>query len=328
MQILFDRFLKKTRQAIEQRRPPPENLLELALGQGNRAVRLAALRRLASLRAILTDDDDAVREIAFARYSNLLAGTEGAELSQEERLTELVAVADPRILEHLARDGTDGVVRRAAIERIASPAVLVECALHDSLTANRGTAVARLEDRQGLEQVVRQIGKKDKAVYRTAREKLRRQIVQNEERRRIRTLCAELCERSQRLGHLQQWTQDRALLEHLDRQWAQIAAQAEPKWERRYSAARARFIAVEAAYRATNVAQESRAALRAARETLIAEAAGIAAFDAEAPIRTAQDHLATAWKAMEPPARRRTARPRPAFQPAPSGRGGPVADAD
>jgi hypothetical protein len=184
--MLFDRFLKKTRQAIEQRRPPSENLLKLALGQGDRAVRLAALRRLASLahlRAILTDDDDAaVREIAFARYRNLLAGTEGAELSQEERLAELAAVADPRILEHLARDGdgTDGAVRRAAIERIASPAVLVECALHDSLTANRGAAVVRLEDRQGLEQVVRQIGKKDKAVYRTAREKLRRQIEQDE----------------------------------------------------------------------------------------------------------------------------------------------------
>ncbi|AUB83945.1 DUF349 domain-containing protein [Candidatus Thiodictyon syntrophicum] len=305
--MLFDRFLKKTRQAIEQRRPP-ENLLELALGRGDRGVRLDALRRLTSLphlRAILTDDDDAaVREIAFARYRSLLAGTEGAELSLADRLAELAAVADLRLLEHLAREGTDGPVRRAAIERIASPAVLADCALHDSLTANRGAAVARLEDRQCLEQVVRQIGKKDKAVYRVAREKLRRQLERDEEPRRIAARCADLCERAERLGHLQQWTQDRALLEHLDGQWAQIAAQAEPEWERRYGAARAQFIAAEAAYRAANAAQlaaqESRTALRAARETLIVEAAGIAALDAAAAIRTARDLVAAAWKDLEP----------------------------
>ncbi|WP_295428113.1 DUF349 domain-containing protein [uncultured Thiodictyon sp.] len=304
--MLFDRFLKKTRQAIEQRRPP-ENLLELALGRGDRGVRLDALRRLASLphlRAILTDDDDAaVREIAFARYRSLLAGTEGAELSLADRLAELAAVADPRLLEHLAREGMDGPVRRAAIERIASPAVLAHCALHDSLTANRGAAVARLEDRQCLEQVVRQIGKKDKAVYRMAREKLRRQLQQDEEPRRIAARCADLCERVERLGHLQQWTQDRALLEHLDGQWAEIAAQAQPEWERRYGAARARFIAAEAAYRAANAAQlaaqESRTALRAARETLLAEAVGIAALDAATAIRAARDRVAAAWKDLE-----------------------------
>ena len=305
--MLFDRFLKKTRQAIEQRRPP-ENLLELALGRGDRAVRLDALRRLVSLthlRAILTDDDDAaVREIAFARYRSLLAGTDGAELSLADRLAELAAVADPRLLEHLAREGKDGPVRRAAIERIASPAVLADCALHDSLTANRGAAVARLEDRQCLEQVVRQIGKKDKAVYRMAREKLRRQLERDEEPRRIAARCADLCERAERLGRLQQWTQDRALLEHLDCQWAEIAAQAQSQWERRYGAARARFIAAEAAYRAANAAelaaQESRTALRAARETLIAEAAGIAALDAAASIRAARELVVAAWKDLEP----------------------------
>ena len=304
--MLFDRFLKKTRQAIE-KKAPPENLLELALGNGERAVRLDAIRRLASLahlRAICGEDDDAqVRETADARYRSLLSGADAAGPTREERLAELAGVIDQRLLEHLARKGADAEVRRAAIERIAEPAVLVYCTLHDPLAANRGAAVARLEDRAGLEQVSRQIGKKDKAVYRTAREKLRRCIEQDEEPRRIAALCADLCERAQRLGHLQQWTQDRALLEHLDGQWAQLADQAPADWHARYAAARTRFIAADAAYRAANAAalaaQESRATLRARREALIAEAAGIATLDDEAQIREARARLSAAWTALE-----------------------------
>lgn len=306
--MLFDRFLKRTRKVLEARKPP-ENLLELALRHDDRGRRLDAIGRLRSLthlRGLFTDDaDPEVREAALARHHHLLAGAEPDEPTPAERRAECALVQDQPTLEFLARHGQDAGVRRAAIERITSPEVLAECALHDGLAANRGAAVARLEDRQGLERIARQIGKKDKAVYRTARDKLRRLHELEAEPRRIRALCADLCERAERLGHLQQWTQDRALLEHLDRQWAEIASQVEPEWSDRYTAARARFITADAAYRAANAAQlaaqEERASQRARREALIIEATGSLGLDSEAQLREAAARLTAEWAALGTP---------------------------
>ncbi|WP_295385956.1 DUF349 domain-containing protein [uncultured Thiodictyon sp.] len=305
--MLFDRLLNKTRQALGKKKVP-EDLPELAREHNALAVRRDAVRRLASLpqlRDLLASDSDAgVCELAATRYRHLLAGTEQAGLTLEERLAEFAGVADPQLVESLARDGQDAPLRRAAIERIANPAVLVDCALRDPTAANRGAAVARLEDRAGLEQVVRQIGKKDKAVYRAAREKLRQQAQAQAEPLRIGALCADLCERAERLGHLQQWSQDRALLEHLDRQWAEVAPQAQPDWQVRYAAAREGFIAAHEAYRAANAAQlaaqEARTALAAQREALIAEAAGLAALDPTAQ-QEAGARLTDAWAALGEP---------------------------
>lgn len=306
--MLFDRLLKKTRLALEVKKPP-ENLLELALGNGDPGRRLDAIGRLSSLthlRGLFTDDaDPEVREAALARHHHLLADAAPDEPTQAERLAECALIQDQQTLEFLARHGQDARVRRAAIDRISSPAVLAECALHDGLAANRGAAVARLEDRPGLERISRLIGKKDKAVYRTARDKLRRLNELEAEPKRIRALCADLCERAERLGHLQQWTQDRALLEHLDRQWAEIAAQVEPEWGDRYAAARARFITADAAFRAANAAQlaaqEERANQRARRAALIAEATGSLSLDTEAQLREAAVRLAAEWAALGPP---------------------------
>jgi hypothetical protein len=307
--MLFDRLLKKTRQVLEAKKPP-ENILELALGHGDPGRRLEAIGRLTSLphlRGLFTDDaDPEVREAAQTRYRALLAGADPTDPTPAERLAEGALVQDQQTLEYLARHGQDAGVRRAAIDRISRPAILVECALHDGLAANRGAAVARLDDRQDLEQVARQIGKKDKAVYRTVRDKLRRLHEREAEPRRISALCADLCERAERLGHLQQWTQDRALLEHLDRQWAEIAVQAETAWSERYAAARAGFIAADAAYRAANAAQlaaqEERVNQRARREALMTEAGASLALDAETQLRETAERLTAEWAALGTPA--------------------------
>ncbi len=305
--MLFDRFLKKKTRPAAEPRETPEQLLEQARGHADPAVRRAAVRRLEGLpqlRAVLADDGDlGVREIAFARYRNLIAGTEAGTASPAERLAEFALVTDPRILEYVARDGADAVVRRAAIERIEDSRILIDCALRDALAANRAAAVARLEDRQGLEQVVRQIGRKDKAVYRAAREKLRHYSALEAEPRRIRALADDLCERAERLGHLQQWSADRALLDHLDRQWAEIAARAEPGSVARYTAARERFLTAESAWRAANAAElaarEALTGLRARREALITEAAGLASLETEPALREARARLTAEWQAVQ-----------------------------
>jgi DNA repair protein SbcC/Rad50 len=304
--MFFDRLLKKRRPAVA-KTASQASLTEIALGHEDPAARLDAVRHLASLahlREILAADGDAgVREIALGRYRNLLSGVEEAGVPLPERLAEIALVGDPRILEHLAVEAREAETRLAAIECVTNPAVLVHCVLHDPRAANRVAALGRLEDRDSLEHVVRRIGKKDTGVYREARDRLRRMAEQEDLPRRLRAQCAELCERAEGLGRLEHWSQDRALLDHLDSLWAPIEAQAEPIWRERYQAARERFLNAYEAHRQANAAQiaaqEARAARRRERESLLAEARGAADQADETTLADLRERLAVAWADLD-----------------------------
>lgn len=304
--MLFDRLLKKRRPAVA-KGTDQAALAEMALSHLDAAVRLDAVRRLASLahlRAVLAADSDAgVREVALGRYRHLLSGVEEAGNPLAERVAEIALVEDTRILEHLAQEGREPEARLAAIARVTSPTVLLHCVLRDPRAANRAAALARIHDRAALEQVVRRIGKKDTNVYREARERLRRLTEQEGLPRRLNTQCAELCERAEGLGRLGHWSQDRALLDHLDEQWAQIEPRAEPTWHERYQAARRRFLTAYQTHRQADAAQlaaeEARATERLARESLIEEAVGSADQAVEAALAARRARLATDWGALD-----------------------------
>lgn len=317
--MLFERFLKKKRQDIS-KEEDQELLAERARTHEDPAVRRDATRRLvgfAQLRLIFTDDTDAgVREIAAARYRHLLCGTQPPDLGPVEvgvdaRIAELSLVDDSRILEQVAVQGLAPEVRRAAIERVQSPEVLAVCAVQDALAANRSAAVERIQTKDALEQVVRQIGKRDKNVYRSAREKLRL-ITEREERPlRVLALSEELCQKAERLGRLEQWTQDRAILDHLDRQWGEIRDEAEPDQRMRYETARDRFIqaygghAREAAARVA--AEEAHESLHAERIALLDALSEAPALSTEPEIRALCERISAAWDALDalPPQRQR-----------------------
>jgi len=216
-----------------------------------------AVRRREALKALIDpalvrqcrdeDADAGVRALAAERYRELLlapAAPDQAPLAA--RLAELDRIEDADTRRALLLRCPLPEVRRALIERARDPQLLAQAALHDALAANRHLAMAHLEDRAALEEVARQIGKRDKTVHRLAREKLRA-IAEREQRPlRIREQCQELCDRIERLGRLNNWVQDRALLDHLDRHWADLEAEAEAEWRERYQAARARFLAAHA----------------------------------------------------------------------------------
>jgi DNA repair protein SbcC/Rad50 len=154
----------------------------------------------------------------------------------------------PETLPEKARHHPDPAQRLAAIEQLDDPAVLVECAIHDALAAHRARALERLDDKAALEEVAHRIGKKDKRVYRLAREKLRL-IAEREERPRLlRERGEELCAQVERLGRLANWNQDRALLDHLERQWSALQDEAEPEYKTRFARERARFLDAYAAH--------------------------------------------------------------------------------
>ncbi|MGA7981380.1 MAG: DUF349 domain-containing protein [Chromatiaceae bacterium] len=303
--MIFKRLLSK-----KKRVPGPEDqdaLIQAARGHEDATVRrdlCRRIRRLPDLREVAQSDTDAgVREIALAHYRHLLCGHEDDAPPVSERLHEIALLADERLLEHVAREAREAEIRRAAILKLQDQKLLAACALHDSLAANRSIAAQRLEGKDALELVVKNIGKKDKSVYRIARQKLK-DIAEREARpARIREQCAELCEKLERLGRFENWVQDRALLDLLDRQWAEIAPQAEAEWTDRYRQLRELFLAGYEAYRRDHEAEiaavEAREALRRERQALLEELESCAALTQETQVAALKERIVERWGSLD-----------------------------
>ncbi len=315
--MLFKYFLKPKwqhrnadvrRQAVEAL--PAEDqttLTEVATKDLDPSVRRTAckrLRHLVTLSHLAHGDGDAtVREMATARYRNLLAGQESDSPSLAERLAYLEQLQDERLLEHLATSARDTELRRAAIARMTSEELLVLCAVQDSSAGIRTFAAERIETKEGLQQILRRIGKKDTNVYRLARQKLKRIAEQEAIPERVRLQCAELCEKVERLGRYERWVQDRVLLDHLDSQWAALEPEAEPQWRERYSQARQGFLTAFEEYRRTNQQQleeaEARERVRQDKGALLDELIGAATWESEFALESLAERVKEQWAILD-----------------------------
>jgi DNA repair protein SbcC/Rad50 len=301
---MFKRFLNATRRtpAAEDQATHAHN----ACNHADPAARRDACRRIRDpsllLRIAVEDADAGVREIALGRCRNLLCGVEDPAVPCEQCLAALTELRDPRVIEHVATQAREAQVRQAAIARVGSQLILATCAIHDTLAANRAVAAALLQDRQALEQVARQVAKRDKNVYRLVRQKLK--LIQEAEAlpRQSRALCEELCEKLARLGRFDTWSQDLALLAHFDRQWAEMEPHADGASRERYAGLRTRLLAAYDAYRDANAAQvaaaEARAALRLERRALLDALVDAATMDDEAAIAAACTQIGARWEAL------------------------------
>ncbi len=285
-----------------------ETLIQLACHDGDAAVRRQACRRLTRLdllRQLATQDPDAgVREFAAAHFRNLLCGQDPQSPGLEVRLAELGEVQDQRLLEQVASGATDAALRRAAIERLERAEILLERALEDNSATNRLAAAQRIGDRALLEQLSQRIGKKDKNVYRVVHQRLRELAEREAAPARLRAECLELYEKAERLGRLQNWSQDRVLLEHLERQWSALAGSPEPAVLERFQAARQRFLDAYETYRRENAAQIAAEAARLegiAQRTALIEALRQAAAGAdEGTLLAARERVEGDWQALPP----------------------------
>jgi hypothetical protein len=151
--------------------------------------------------------------------------------------------------------------------------------------------------------VVRRIGKKDKNVYRIARRKLKDIAEREALPKRIREQCAALCEKVERLGRYGSWVQDHALLDLLDRQWAEIESEADQEWGARYRRERDRFLAEYEVYRNEHEAQiaeeEARAVNVATRERLIEELAACVSESDEQTLGLRLKDIELRWTGLE-----------------------------
>lgn len=304
--MIFKRFLspKSQRPGLP---PDQEGLLAIVRGEADNALRREACRhihRLPALREIAEADADAgVRELAMAHYRRLLCGGHNGEApTLAERLAELATLSDQRVIEQVAAAAVEPQVRLAAIARLEGPEALIACACNDALAANRSAAAERIAERAALERLLRSIGRRDKNVHRIARQRLK-EIHEREARpARVRAQCAELCEKLERLGRFESWQQDLALLELIDRQWAEIEADADAESRSRYQALRERFLAAYQAYRAEHAAeiaaQEAREALRQERAGLLDELAACAALTDESELNRRLADIDARWAGL------------------------------
>ncbi len=281
------------------------HLAETARNAERPTDRRDACRRLVALDTLQQiaerDTDAGVRELASARFRRLLCGLDPLAPPLEERLAQIAGVEDMPLLNHVATDAVEPALRRAALARVQSQSVLATCAVHDGLASNRVFAAERVEDKSALERLIKQIGKRDKNVYRIARLKLKHIAEQEERPRQVRAQSASLCEKLERLGRFEQWIQDRAVLSLIDQQWTEIEAEVEPSDRARFVQLRTTFLAGYDAYARENAAQlaEQRAHEAAGEEKrrLIAHLEAATSLSATVDIDQLLAETEAAWRA-------------------------------
>lgn len=162
-------------------------------------VRRSAVKRLSSLdllRSRIVEDEDAgVREVAAARYRQLLAG--GSDTAPlEQRLNEVNKIDDEATLCHLARSGREAELRLAALQRVQTAAVLEEVAVHDPLPKVRQAALARIVDEGALQRLAEALKTRDRKLARQARDHLeglqRERMAQAQADHERETICSAL----------------------------------------------------------------------------------------------------------------------------------------
>ncbi len=207
------------------------------------------------------------------------------------------------MLTQVALQASDAPLRLMAIDRIVDGEILTQCAIHDTVAANRLAAAERVQHKAALERLVKASGKRDKRVHRLARERLKQLLEQEERPRRAHELGETLCERLERLGRFDNWLQDRAVLEHLEQQWQTIATDVDQALHRRFQNLRQRFLAGYEAYRQAHAAriaeQEAAATATRARQTLVEQLWDLAKRAPELDLGTLtqeQAQLKQAWQ--------------------------------
>ena len=151
-----------------------QRLADFARQDESPLVRRAAVRRLRDL-ALLGDRmrndlDDAVRTSARERLKAVLIDPALASVAERERV--LAVEDDSDILTHAASRAPEAPVRRAALERVARPALLLERCQKDPDVDLRLWLLGRIDSPAALERLADAARLGDKRLARAARDRL------------------------------------------------------------------------------------------------------------------------------------------------------------
>ena len=216
------------------------SLGRLAREDADAGVRIAAARRLADPGIAQTlsqhDADANVRGQARALWLDLLTGTHPSAPPLSERLRLLKAQEDAELAERIACHAAEPELRRAALEQVARPALLLERALADRDAAIRLALVDRIADEAMLDRLAERARKSDKQVSRRARERIEALRIGRGDDATLEQRARLLCERMEQLlrvpGHADAERE-------LAAQWATVDSAATPMLRQRFQTARA-----------------------------------------------------------------------------------------
>lgn len=214
-------------------------LPQIARNDADAGVRLAALKRLADpglAQALAQDDPDAGnREAARALWFDLLAGRHPRSPPLAERLRLAAAQDAPRLIEHLAEHAAETELRAAALARVTRPALLVERATAETDAGLRLAIVERIDEEALLERIAERSRKRDKQVYRRARDKIEAGRLARGDDAAIAEEARRICEQlERRLREGDRSTDDDATLQA---RWSAIAEHVPASFRTRFQAA-------------------------------------------------------------------------------------------
>jgi hypothetical protein len=303
---LFSRFFPKTPPSpptLEQRIETlnvgsADLLLGTALGTGEEALRVAAIHRL--------PDGDALRKLAgLSGLADGAAAAVPAVLQQaaQARLAEFIdegsvdfaafcRQAENRpVMFSVAALCKDSARLPQALDSIDDPIQTAQLVVESPSSRLRQLAAQRVEDPAQLRQLLKQVGSKDKNVYKILKQKC---DALNAEHRKAAEFASEVDALSAALERHSRRTYDTlytSAFEQLDRRWRSLGAQVDANTEERVNqaidrcreviAAHLRQVAEEAALQAAQ--QAARDARERARQA--AQEAASAQADAEARLR-------------------------------------------
>lgn len=266
------------RNAVATERAPAlvAELARFAREDEDASVRAAAMRRLADpglVQGMARDDADAdVRKQARTLWFELMSGAHAGAPPLADRLRLLKAQDDAELIEHLARRAVDAPLRKAALERVQRPALLLERALEDSDAEIRLAALARIEDETQLERVAERSRKTDKQINRLARERIEALRITRGDPAALAQRARALCER---LENLLRDPQPGEVETELAARWSEIHDRVDDALKQRWEAARQLLVASRTE-RPAAVAVESADSAAAAASELEATAANAA----------------------------------------------------
>lgn len=274
------------------------NLAEVIRRDPDSSIRRQALRR-ATDRALLlevarSDDDPAVSRAASTRLWYLLAQDDDA--AALEQTLELLQQSDSSdMAEYLLRHSRSAAVRRKALAKIESTALLGEVALGDADTTIRLQALERINRLSTLKRIAREARGKNKKVARRAREladSLKRQ-------QDLPWLQLQLVESIEQLATQQH--PDQTALHHLGQEWHQTGSEAPPALQQRFARAQQQCSEALEAWRHSKDQQDHQRQLCEQCESLLQELRSSAAKPALNlnEIEAAEWMLRNGWKQLE-----------------------------
>ncbi|MFT3792353.1 MAG: DUF349 domain-containing protein [Rudaea sp.] len=258
-------------------------LPEIARGDADAGVRLAALKRLGDYEAwrerSTGDADGGLRRAARNAYLALLCSDDPRVPPLPRRVAELETLSADEI-EKVAVQATNRDLRADALRRVMRTALLAERAITDRDASIRLAALERITDAAVLERIAERARKNDKAVSRRARELVEAQRIGSGDATAVAQKARALCERMEILVRTP--VRDEAVYAAIAREWNALGAAVPTDLLARYCGA-------DALVRQTKINVEN----PPARETAAAEPETQPQAQADVPAATNLEMLAS-----------------------------------